>query len=79
MQIDSIQVSYFNERQRSTAILGPVAWSGVSAVSTGAYVSIAETPAEAVVDLGTPPPWPHAVELTVRYKYLKLDPIFERR
>ncbi len=79
MQIDHIGISYIGERQRSLGVPGPAAWSNASAVSTGAYLSIGDKPAEAVIDLGAPPSWPHALELTVRYKYLKLDPIFGAR
>jgi hypothetical protein len=39
----------------------------------------ADTPAEVVVDLDAAPPWPHALELVLRFKYLKLDSVFGAR
>ena len=42
-------------------------------------MTIPGTAAEVTVALDTPPPGAHALELTLRFKYLKLDPVFGAR
>jgi hypothetical protein len=32
-----------------------------------------------VVAFDTPPAWPHALEIVLRFKYLRLDPLFGAR
>ncbi len=78
LALDEVSVVYVREEERVTRkIPGSTAlWEKGQA--EGAMVR-ANPDAVCVVDLGPPPPWPHGIELTVRLKYLRLDPLFGRK
>ncbi len=75
VQIDTVGAVYLGETERRAAKVGPVQWSGTSEVP-GARMTAPGTPGEAVVELDAPPAWAHALEITLRFKYLRLDPMF---
>jgi FMN phosphatase YigB (HAD superfamily) len=77
--LDYARVHYVGENERRVAKLSPFAWFGVQALGEGGNLTTADTAAEAIVDLDNAPPWPHALEVTLRFKYVKLDPIFGGR
>lgn len=77
--LDHVGVAYLGEHERRAAKVGPLAWTGAQAVPGGAHMTAADTIAEVTVDLDAAPPWPHALEITLRFKYLKLDPVFGGR
>ncbi len=79
MELDHVGATYIGEHERRAAKIGPMAWSGAQPLPGGGHVSVAGTAAEVVFDLEAAPPWPHALELTLRLKYLKLDPVFGGR
>ncbi len=78
-QVDSISAAYIGENERKAAAVGTPAWSGCTDIATGVHMISAGAPCEVVVDLKGAPPGPHALELTLRYKYLRLDPMFGAR
>ena len=59
---------------RGLAVNG-LAWSGAKEIFQGVQLTDG-TETAAIVDVGRPPPFPHAVEMTLRFKYLRLAPIF---
>jgi len=75
-QIDSVSAVYVGERERRPATLRNPVWSGALKISGGVYFIEAGKSVEAIIALDTPPSWPHALELIIRYKYLRLDPLF---
>ncbi len=77
--LDHVAATYLGENERRAAKVGPLAWTSVQAVPGGGHVTSAGTAAEVTFDLDDAPPWPHALELTLRFKYLKLDPVFGAR
>ena len=77
IQIDEARVTYLGENERRTVPVKVSSWSGTKDAS-GAQLTDA-TAAETILDLGTPPAWPHALEITLRFKYLRLDPMFGGR
>lgn len=79
VQIDQIAASYIGENERRPARLGAVAWSGTTEIAPGLHLTAADQAGEAVVDLDAPPPFAHALELTLRFKYLRVDPLFGAR
>ncbi len=75
IQIDEMSVTYIGESEQREAPVRKMAWSGTRDAA-GAQITETTTPAETVVELGTPPSWPHALELKLRFKYLRIDPMF---
>ena len=78
-QLEQVSAAYLGEDDRRAAKLGPLSWSGTQEIAPGAHMTIPGTAAEVTVALDTPPPGAHALELTLRFKYLKLDPVFGAR
>lgn len=62
------------ERDSRGLAVNGLAWSGTKEVFQGVQMTTED--AQAVVDLGRPPPFPHAVDMILRFKYLRLAPIF---
>ncbi|MBX7201059.1 MAG: hypothetical protein K1X51_16940 [Rhodospirillaceae bacterium] len=62
------------ERETRGLAVNGLAWSGTKEIFQGVQLTTGD--AEAIVDLGRPPAFPHAVEMTLRFKYLRLSPIF---
>ncbi|MBY0510774.1 MAG: hypothetical protein K2P94_11575, partial [Rhodospirillaceae bacterium] len=79
VELDHVGATYMGENERKAAKVGALTWSGVQAIPGGGHVTAADTAAEVTIDLDPAPPWPHAVELVLRFKYLKLDPVFGGR
>jgi FMN phosphatase YigB (HAD superfamily) len=80
VQIDRVGFNYVGEGYRRAAAPGPIVWSGAQEIAPGVYVTDGTgTPAEVSIALDAPPAWPHALELLLRFKYLKLDPLFGTR
>ena len=79
VQIDQIALNYIGESEQRPAVISPPAWSNTTEISSGLHMTDLGKAGEAVVSLGTPPPWAHALELTLRFKYLRLDPMFGAR
>ena len=79
VQIDGLVGEYVGERERRPAELRPPAWTGAFKILPGIYMVEPGKPAEVVIALTTPPAWPHALELTLHFKYLKLDAVFGGR
>ena len=77
IQIDEARVTYLGETERRTAIAKVSSWSGTKEAN-GAQLTDT-TAAETILDLGPPPAWPHSLEITLRFKYLRLDPMFGGR
>ena len=75
VQVDMVSAAYLGETERRAAKVGAVTWTGTTDTS-GAQMTAPGTPAESVVELDAPPAWPHALEITLRFKYLRLDPMF---
>jgi FMN phosphatase YigB (HAD superfamily) len=75
-QIDNVSAVYIGETQHRGAQVTQAVWSGDTEAASGVSVIEAGKPAEAVVTLDEAPPWPHALEVTIRFKYLRLDPMF---
>jgi hypothetical protein len=76
--LDHVGATYLGENDRRAVKVGNLVWSGVQAVPGGGHVT-GVTPAEVTIDLDEAPPWPHALELVLRFKYVKLDPVFGAR
>ena len=76
VQIDAAAAAYIGEHEQRPAELRPVTWTGAFKILPGVYMIEPGKPAEAIIALNTPPAWPHALQLILRFKYLKLDPIF---
>ncbi len=76
VQIDHISAAYFGESEQRPAALAPVVWIAAAEISPGLRLIKSGKAGVAVVDLGAPPPFAHALELTLRFKYLRLDPVF---
>ncbi len=76
LQIDGAAAAYIGEHEQRPAELRPVVWSGAFKIMQGIYMIEPGKPAEAIIALNTPPAWPHALQLVLRFKYLKLDPVF---
>jgi FMN phosphatase YigB (HAD superfamily) len=76
LRLDRVAVTYLGEGERRTVEidLGTAAWTGAQALEGGA-MQLARG-AVTVLDLGAPPAWPHGLELSLRFKYLRLDPLF---
>ena len=79
VQIDGVAADYLGEHERRAAELRPAVWTGAFKILPGIYMTEPGKAAEVVIALNTPPAWPHALELILRFKYLKLDPIFGAR
>lgn len=62
------------ERETRGLSVNGLAWSGTQEIFQGVQLTTGD--AAAVVDLGRPPAFPHAIEMTLRFKYLRLSPIF---
>ncbi len=77
--IDSIAGVYLGEQETRIAKVTSMAWEGAEEVSAGTRLTLASETASAVLTLDAAPPWPHALELTLRYKYLRLDSLFGAR
>ena len=77
IQIDEARVTYIGETERRTAVAKVASWSGTKDAN-GAQLTDATT-AETILELGPPPAWPHSLEITLRFKYLRLDPMFGGR
>ena len=77
IQIDDARVTYLGETEQRTTPVKVSSWFGATEAN-GAQLTGADA-VETILDLGTPPPWPHALELTLRFKYLRLDPMFGGR
>jgi len=76
VQIDSVAAIYIGETERRAAKVTQAVWSGDTEAASGVSVIEADKPGEAVVSLDEAPPWPHVLEVTLRFKYLRLDPMF---
>jgi hypothetical protein len=77
--LDQITVMYVGETERLKreaidADKRPV-WTGTKPLDGDSVLSNLRSFCE--VDLGPPPPWPHGLEITIRLKYLRLDPLFK--
>ncbi len=75
IRLDQATVTHVGESERRTAAATVQSWSETREISPGTQLTDAKA-AETVLDLGEPPPWAHALELTLRFKYLRLDPMF---
>lgn len=62
------------ERETRGLAVNGLAWSGTKEIFQGVQLTTGD--AEAVVDLGRPPTFAHSIEMTLRFKYLRLSPIF---
>lgn len=58
---------------RGLAVNG-LSWSDTKEIFQGVQLTAGD--AAATIDLGRPPAFPHAIEMTLRFKYLRLSPIF---
>jgi hypothetical protein len=75
---DKLTVTFVGESQRVTRDVPATAaqWRGARATQGAMEI---EPGAVWEVDLGDPPPWPHGIEISLRLKYLRLDPLFGGR
>ncbi len=80
--LDQVRIIARGERENVRVEVMSQDWSGAAEIAPGAR-QIAGPPtgqsAEVILTLGDPPAFPHALELTLRLKYLRLDPIFGAR
>lgn len=67
-------IAHGESEVRAVAVRG-VTWTGVREIETGVNLSGAAAP-ETIIDLGAPPPFAHALEMTLRFRYLRLTPLF---
>lgn len=63
------------ERETRGLAVNGLEWFGAKEIFQGIQMTSGED-AGAVIDLGRPPPFPHVIEMTLRFKYLRLAPIF---
>ena len=77
IQIDEARVTYIGETERRTAPVKVSSWSGTKDANGAQLTDTAA--ADTILELGPPPAWPHALEITLRFKYLRLDPMFGGR
>lgn len=75
------QVSIIAQGERETRRVGIISqdWAGAAEIAPGTRQTAAEPAAEAVLTLAEPPAFAHALEMTIRLKYLRLDPLFGGR
>ncbi len=77
--VDRVSIIARGEREVRTLGITAQHWTGTSEISPGARLCAGNAPAELVLDLQDPPAFAHALELTLRVKYLRLDPLFGGR
>ncbi len=74
--LDQISIIARGEREQRRVDVISVEWSGAGEIAPGARQMAAGTPADVILTLATPPAFAHALEMTLRLKYLRLDPLF---
>lgn len=67
-------VCHGENEARALAVTG-ISWTGAREITPGVHMSDSHV-AETIIDLGAAPPFAHALEMTVRFKYLRLTPMF---
>jgi FMN phosphatase YigB (HAD superfamily) len=63
------------ERETRGLAVNGLEWFGSKEMFQGVQMTSGDD-AGAVIDLGRPPPFAHAIDMTLRFKYLRLAPIF---
>ena len=63
------------ERETRGLAVNGLEWFGTKEMFQGVQMTSGDD-ASTIVDLGRPPAFSHAVEMTLRFKYLRLAPIF---
>lgn len=77
VRVDRVAIALTVDNQHRVIEIGQLAWSGARDLGGGEH--LIEKDAEAVIDLSMHvPPQPHGLDLELRYKYLRLDPIFAK-
>ena len=77
--VDGVSIIARGERETKALDITARHWSGAAEITAGARLTAAATPAELVLDLAAPPAFAHALEVTLRVKYLRLDSLFGGR
>lgn len=77
--LDQVSIIARGERETRRVEITSQDWSGAAETGAGARQIASGTPAEVVLTLADPPSFPHALEMTIRLKYLRLDPLFGGR
>ncbi|TAK99700.1 MAG: hypothetical protein EPO08_15700 [Rhodospirillaceae bacterium] len=76
--IDKFTVTYVGDGQRlSREVADAAHWQKAQAIGSGLVQ--AESGAVWEMTLEAPPAWPHGMEISLRLKYLRLDPLFGGR
>ena len=77
--VDQVSIIARGEREARGVSITAQHWTGASEIAPGARLLGAGPSAELVLDLQAPPAFVHALEMTLRVKYLRLDPLFGGR
>lgn len=77
--LDQVSIIARGEKEQRRVEITSQEWSGAAEIAPGARQTAAGAPAEVILTLADPPPFPHALEMTLRVKYLRLDPLFGGR
>ena len=62
------------EQEVRALAVGEITWAGVREAEPSVHIGGHAT--ETIITLGSPPPFAHALEMTLRFKYLRLTPLF---
>ncbi len=76
--LDQVGILARGEREQRRVDVISQEWSGAGEIAPGVR-QIGAGPAEVILTLADPPPFAHALEMTIRLKYLRLDPLFGGR
>lgn len=76
--LDQVSIIARGEREQRRVDVIAQEWSGADEIAPGVR-QLAAKPAEVILTLADPPAFAHALEMTLRLKYLRLDPLFGGR
>ncbi|MBX7199651.1 MAG: HAD family hydrolase [Rhodospirillaceae bacterium] len=81
--LDQVSIIAQGERETRRVEITSQEWSGAGEIAPGTRQIVSPTsgsgPAEVILTLSDPPAFAHALEMTLRLKYLRLDPLFGGR
>jgi hypothetical protein len=78
LSLDQVTVTYVGADERLPRTLPADAVTWKKGAADGALVR-AEPDAVCVIDLGQAPAWPHGIDLSLRLKYLRLEPLWGKK